>query len=234
MPSPHTHHNNDQYDPHDQHDQQQQQQQPPHHHRTPKKRLVTHQHGNTHFLIWLLAILCTIIAIGVVIGGIVVFVGYIVIHPRVPTVSIANAHLDLFRNDYAGLLQTQLNIIVMAQNGNLKAHAMFSEIRFRVYYQGMKIAIMVADPFDVAKNNSRFLNYVVQSASIPLTPEQMEVVDESWKRNIVGFDLKGNARTQWRVGPLGSVKYWCKLECQLRFHPINGSYIPTKCTSQSK
>ncbi|KAJ1396837.1 Late embryogenesis abundant protein [Sesbania bispinosa] len=201
----------------------------------PRRRIITHdQHGNTNPLIWLLAILCTIIAIAVVIAGVVVFVGYIVIHPRVPTISISNAHLDLLRNDYAGLLQTQLTIVVMAQNGNAKAHATFSDIRFNLSYQGQGIAMMVAEPFEVPKNSSKFLNYVVQSSSIPLTPDQMEEVDESWKRNIIGFDLKGDARTQWRVGPLGSLKFWCNLECQLKFHPLNGSYIPSKCTTESK
>lgn len=93
---------------------------------------------------------------------------------------------------------------------------------------------MVAEPFDVAKNSSKYLSYVVQSSSIPLSPDQMEEVDGSWKRNVIGFDLKGNARTQWKLGPLGSVKFWCKLECRLKFHPMNGSYIPSRCTSQSK
>ncbi|ESW30080.1 hypothetical protein PHAVU_002G122900 [Phaseolus vulgaris] len=205
-----------------------------HHHRR-RKLVNTHHSGNTHPLIWIAAILCTIIAIGVVVAGIVVFVGYIVIHPRIPVVSITNAHLDLLSNDYAGLLQTQLTIRVVAQNGNAKAHATFSDISFNLSYQGQPIARMVAQPFDVAKNSSKTLNYVVRSASIPLTPEQMEEVDESWKRDVIGFDLKGGARTRWRVGPLGSVKFWTNLECELRFRPSNGSYIKhSRCTSESK
>ncbi|CAK8540197.1 unnamed protein product [Lathyrus sativus] len=234
MPSPQNIHQQDHHDQAHHHDHDHHHNHPQPHHRKPKKRIVTHQNGNTNFFIWLAAILCTIIAIGVVIGGVVVFVGYIVIHPRVPTISISNAHLDLFRNDIAGLLQTQLSIRVMAQNGNFKAHATFSNIKFKLSYQGQGIAYMVADTFDVPKNNSRFLDYVVQSSSIPLTPDQLEVVDESWKRNIVGFDLKGDARTQWRIGPFGSFKLGCKLECLLRFHPLNGSYIASRCTSQSK
>lgn len=174
-------------------------------------------------------------AISVIILGILVFVGYIVIHPRFPTISIPYAHLDLLRNDYAGLLQTQLTIVVMAQNGNAKAHATFSDLRFNLSYQGQDVATLVAhDPFDVPKNNSKFLTYVVQSNSIPLNPDQMEEVDESWKRNMIGFELKGNGRTRWRVGAFGSMKFSCHLECHLKFHPLNGSYIPSRCTSQSK
>ena len=199
-----------------------------------RRRLVTGQRGHKDPLIWLLAILCTIIAIAVIVAGIVVFGAYMVIHPRVPIISITNAHLDLFRNDYAGLLQTQLKIVVMAQNGNAKAHATFSDISFNLSFQSQPIAVMVAEPFEVPKNSSKYLNYFVQSSSIPLTPKQMELVDDSWKLNVVSFDLKGNARTQWRVGPLDSVKFWCNLECKLKFHPLNGSYIPSRCTSKSK
>ncbi|KAL2348762.1 hypothetical protein Fmac_002762 [Flemingia macrophylla] len=212
---------------------------PPHepHHEQPRKGrklLSTHHSSNTNPLIWLLAILCTVIAIGVVIAGIVVFVGYVVIHPRIPVISITNAHLDLLSNDYAGLLQTQLTIIVLTQNGNAKAHATFSDVRFNLSYQGQAIAVLVADNIDVPKNSSKTLHYVVQSNSIPLTPEQMENIDWSWKRDVIGFDVKGSARTRWRIGPLGSVRFWCNLECQLKFHPSNGSYIKhSRCTSDN-
>ncbi|KAE9613220.1 putative immunoglobulin-like protein [Lupinus albus] len=200
-----------------------------------KTKLITGQNGHTSPLIWLLAFICTIIAIGVIIAGIIVFVGYFIIHPRVPTISIENAHLDIFKNDYAGLLQTQITIVVVAQNGNAKAHATFSHIRFNVSYQNHDLAVLVADHFEVPKNSSKYLKYVVQASSIPLNPDQMGDVDYSWKRDLVGFDLQGDARTQWRVGPLGSLKFRCNLECTLKFHPWNGSYIPSKsCTSKSK
>ncbi|KAK4261585.1 hypothetical protein QN277_004558 [Acacia crassicarpa] len=200
-------------------------------HRLPLQRKLDH---NTHPLIWLLAIICTIIAIAVVIAGIVVFIGYLVIHPRVPVISVTNAHLDLLRNDYAGLMETQVTIVVRAQNGNAKAHATFAGIRFNLTFDGQDIAMLVANPFDVPKNSSRDLNYVVQSSSIPLTPDQVEEINQAWKQNEIAFDLKGDARTQWRVGPMGSVKFFCHLNCRLRFHPLNGTYIPSRCTSKSK
>ncbi|KAF1861554.1 hypothetical protein Lal_00025916 [Lupinus albus] len=194
-----------------------------------KRRLITGQNGNTHPLIWLLAFICIILAIAVIVTG------FLIIHPRVPTISIAHAHLDLFRNDYAGLLQTQITILVVAQNGNAMANATFSDIRFNISYQSHDIAILVANRFEVPKNSSKYLNYVVQASSIPFNPDQMGNVGYSWKRNIVAFDLKGNARAQWKVGPIGSFKFRCHVECTIKFHPLNGSYIPSKsCTSKSK
>ncbi|WJX93993.1 hypothetical protein P8452_75460 [Trifolium repens] len=199
-----------------------------------KRKLVIHSSGHTNPLVWLAAIICTIFAIAVIIIGIIVFIGYIVIHPRVPIISVTSAHLDLLRNDYAGLLQTQLSIVVTATNGNAKAHAQFSKITFSLSFKGQGIAVLVADSFDVPKNSSNNLRYVVQSSPIPLTPEQMDEVDESRKRNEISFDFKGAARTRWRIGPFGSVRYSCHLNCNLKFHPSNGSYIPSKCSSKSK
>ncbi|KAK7262752.1 hypothetical protein RJT34_30332 [Clitoria ternatea] len=199
-----------------------------------KSKFAMHRDGHTNPLVWLVAIICTILAVAVVIAGIVVFIGYIAIHPRVPVISVTNAHLDLLRNDYAGLLQTQISIVVTAKNGNAKAHATFSSITFNLSYQGQDIAMLVAGPFEVPKNSSKDLNYVVQSSSIPLTPDQMEQVGDAWKKNEIKFDFKGAARTQWRVGPFGSVKFLCHLDCDLMFRPINGTYVPSKCTSKSK
>ena len=199
-----------------------------------KKRLYHGNHNRTHPLVWLVAILCTFFAIAVIFAGVAAFIGYILIHPRIPTLSVSSGHLNFLRNDLAGLLQVRVTIVVRAQNGNGQAHASFSDLFFRLSYQGQALAVLRSDQFDVAKNSSSDLNYVVDSSSIPLTPVQMAEVTNSWQRNVIGFDLKGSARTQWRIGRLGSMKYYCHLECMLKFHPLNGSYIPSRCTTEAK
>ncbi|XP_014522419.1 uncharacterized protein LOC106778924 [Vigna radiata var. radiata] len=108
-------------------------------------------------------------------------------HLKLPVISVNNAHLDLLRNDYAGLLQTQLTIVVTAKNGNARAHATFTDINFNISYQGQDITVLVADPFEVPKNSSEDLGYVVQSSSIPLRLDQMEQVDNAWKKNEIEF-----------------------------------------------
>nr|AAV68887.1 hypothetical protein AT5G45320 [Arabidopsis thaliana] len=57
---------------------------------------LTSRHGTSPF-IWCAAIICAIISIVVIVGGIIVFVGYLVIHPRVPIISVADAHLDFLK-----------------------------------------------------------------------------------------------------------------------------------------
>lgn len=188
----------------------------------------------TGYIIWFLAIICTIICIAVIISGIAVFIGYMVIHPRIPTLSVANAHLDTMQYSQAGLLKTAMNIIIRAENDNTKAHASFSDTSFILSFQGLALAKLVANPFDVNKNSSTDFNYVVTSSEIPLDSARMHRVDLALKQKVIAFDFKGNSRTRWRVSLLGSVKFWCHLNCQLRFHPLNGTYIRSRCSSKSK
>ncbi|XP_004300540.1 PREDICTED: uncharacterized protein LOC101301588 [Fragaria vesca subsp. vesca] len=196
-------------------------------------RKLTHQRG-THPLVWLAAIICTIVSIAVIIAGIVVFAGYMVIHPRVPFIKVTQAHLENLQNDPTSLLETAITIVVRAENDNTKAHASFSDLSFTLSFQGMKIARLVANPFDVRKNDSVDFNYVVESSSIPLSSGQVDQVDSSLKRDRISFDLKGNVRARWRVGLVGSVKLWGHLNCRLNFHPSNGSYIYSPCRSRAK
>ncbi|KAK7835075.1 hypothetical protein CFP56_023836 [Quercus suber] len=157
-----------------------------------------------------------------------------VIHPRIPILSVANATLGTMRYSQSGLLETQMTIIIRAENDNTKAHASFSDTAFILSFQGLVIAKLVADPFDVKKNSSIYFNYEVTSDEIPLDSTRMHQVDLSLKRKVIIFDFKGNSRTQWRVWLLGSVKFWCHLNCQLRFHTSNGTYISSRCSSKSK
>ncbi|PKI76507.1 hypothetical protein CRG98_003058 [Punica granatum] len=137
--------------------------------------------------------------------------------------------------DEAGLLVTQITIDILAENANAKAHATFQDTSFFLIFGGMEIAQLVAPPFDVKKNGSQDIHYVVESSPIPLDPEKMELVNLFIRRNDVVFELKGKFRAQWRVGLLGSVKFWSHLNCWLHFHPWNGTYTnPKRCSSKAK
>ncbi|KAL2902116.1 NDR1/HIN1-like protein 26 [Bienertia sinuspersici] len=187
----------------------------------------------THPLIWCAAIICTLITIIVIITGMVVFIGYLVIRPKMPYVSVQYAHLDRFDYTQAGVLNTEITILFKAQNDNLQAHASFSDFIYYLNFHGMKIARLKNMPFEVDKNSSKLFNYDVQSFSIPLDPDHMAMVDRSLKINKISFDLWGHTRTRWRVGPFKSVKFWLRLNCQLHFQ-VGGNSIGSHCSSKSK
>ncbi|KAK4741267.1 hypothetical protein SAY87_024855 [Trapa incisa] len=202
---------------------------------TPKKYVIGSQGRHTHPLIWCAAIICAILAIAVIVVGIIVFVGYIIVHPRIPFISVLSASLDTFRYDETGLLVTQVTIDIRAENDNAKAHASYQDVSFFLIFGGMEIAKLVAYPFDVVKSGKEDFHFVVESRPIPLDPKNMELASLSLRQDDIAFDLKGKFRAQWRVGLLGSVKFWCHLDCKFHFHPSNLSYTSRdSCTSRAK
>ncbi|KAF8027823.1 hypothetical protein BT93_E0678 [Corymbia citriodora subsp. variegata] len=189
----------------------------------------------THWLIWGAAIICAVLCVAVIIAGIAVFIGYAVVHPRVPFISVVGASLDVFWLDPAGVLVTQVTIDIKAENDNAKAHASFQRMELVLSFGETDIAELRAYPFDVNKNDSKLFHYVVQSSPIPLSQDQTEMVNDWLAKNQVTFNLKGTARARWRVGRLGSVKFWCHLDCHLQFHPRNQTSTNAKrCTSRGK
>ncbi|KAL3498081.1 hypothetical protein ACH5RR_040813 [Cinchona calisaya] len=189
--------------------------------------------GRTNPLILCALLLCTLLTVAVIITGIIVFVGYLAIRPKVPQMSVTSAQLDRLDYDQAGVLTVKITIFLKAENDNAKARASFYVTRFLLGFHGVRVAELHADPIDVSKNNSIVLKYEVESSPIPLDPEAQNNVYMSLSQNLIVFDLKGTTRTRWRVGLLGSVKFWLHLDCHLRFRKV-GDVIYQRCSTKSK
>ncbi|CAI9772293.1 unnamed protein product [Fraxinus pennsylvanica] len=194
---------------------------------------VRHPQKCTNPIIWFMAIICAILAVAVIIAGIVVFVGYLVIRPKEPQIRVASAQLDTLYFDQTSSLTVQVSVVIKAENDNAKVHSSFQDMSLLLSFLGLKMAYLVAEPFDVKANSSVQFNYVPQSSPIPLNPDDAEGVSRSLRQGIITFDLKGKAKTRRRVGPIGSVKNWLHLECQLHL-PTNGTRIFPRCSSRSK
>lgn len=169
----------------------------------------------------------------VIITGIAVFIGYLAIRPKIPQITVKSAQLDLVDYDQAGILTVRVIIIIKAENDNEKAHASFYDTDFVLGFQGIKLDILRAPPFDVKKNSSLEYIFIAESKPVALDPEEQDSIDFALSQNVVNFYLKGTCRTRWRVGPLGSVKFWLHLDCRLQL-PRNGDVVDPKCSTKSK
>lgn len=114
----------------------------------------------------------------------------------------------------------------------MNAHVSFYNTKLILGYHSLNIAQLVADPFDVQKNTSRELNYVVESSSIPLDPQEQDLTEQSLQKKEFPFFLKGNSRTRWRVGPLGSMKFWLHINCHMLL-PINHTMVNPHSSTKS-
>ncbi|GFP81541.1 hypothetical protein PHJA_000297400 [Phtheirospermum japonicum] len=186
----------------------------------------------TNPLIWCAALICAIIAVVVIFTGIFVFVSYLTIKPKVPKISVARAQLNTIYFDQSSLLTIQVTVVVRAQNDNAKAHANFYDTRFALSFGGRRIAYLKADPFSVSPNGSVELNFVPQSSPIPLNPDEADDVNLALRRGLVTFELQGTTRTRWRVGLIGSVKFWLHVHCLLHL-PVDMTVAYPNCSPKS-
>ncbi|KAH0708358.1 hypothetical protein KY284_009785 [Solanum tuberosum] len=187
----------------------------------------------TNPLIWCVALLCTFITLAVIITGLIVFIGFIIVRPKVPQMSVTSANIDTFAYDMSNLLSIKVSIVINAENDNVKAHATFYETIYTLYFHDVKVAYLRADPFDVPKNSTIPLYYPVESTSITLTPQEGANAEVALNQRLVVLDLKGSSRTRWRLGLVGSVKFWLHLNCKLKL-PLDGRTIYPKCSTKSK
>ncbi|KAL8209979.1 hypothetical protein R6Q57_006711 [Mikania cordata] len=191
------------------------------------------QQRRTNPLIWCSAFICAIIATIVIVTGIIIFVGYLAIRPKVPLLYVHAARLDRTLYNQAGILSVRLTIIMKAENHNKKAHVSYYNTKLTLGYHGLTIAHLVADPFDLQKNTSQELNYVVESSPIPLDPPEQYLTEQSLgKTKTMPFFLKGTSRTRWRVRPIGSVKFWLHIKCHIQL-PINSTAVYPHCSTRS-
>lgn len=196
-------------------------------------RPILRREDRTHPLIWALAILCTILAVAVILTGLLVFLTYIIYQPKMPYLVVTYAHLDRLDYDQTGLLGTVISLTIMAENDNTRAHATFSDLSIKVRFHGVEIADLRAGEFEAEKNSSVALNYVVPSAMVPLDRGGMEEMDVSLKRDVIRFVLDGQARTRWRVGFVMTVKLWTHLSCGIQFFVSNRTTNGLDCTSKA-
>ncbi|KAF2320591.1 hypothetical protein GH714_028732 [Hevea brasiliensis] len=107
-----------------------------------------HEPEPTHPLRWCATFIFSVLAVGVIIAGVVVFLGYLVYHPTIPIISVVDAHLNLFQYDLAGVLVTQVMIVVRTENDNTRAHASLSDMKLTLIFDGIEIAKLVAEPYE--------------------------------------------------------------------------------------
>ncbi|KAF2294236.1 hypothetical protein GH714_008463 [Hevea brasiliensis] len=64
-------------------------------------------------------------------------------------------------------------------------------MKLTLIFDGIEIAKLMAEAYEVRKNSSVDFNFLATSAPIPLNPQQMKDVDVFLNEDEVRFDLKG-------------------------------------------
>nr|CAD1824922.1 unnamed protein product [Ananas comosus var. bracteatus] len=184
-------------------------------------------------LVWAALIVCSVLAVLVIITGVVVFAVYLIYQPKMPYLHVPAAHLGRLDYDQSGTLGVEMVLIMVAENDNRAAAAGFSDVAFTLSFHGIDVALLRAGPFEVPRNSSLPLQYDARAGPVPLDADAMAAMDAALKAGLVPFDLAGQARTRWRVGLFLPVRLWTHLSCRLSFFWPNGTALHPNCTSRA-
>lgn len=210
---------------------------PEHGHRKHQTPRIFHrrEHRKSSGVVWALVILCTLLAIGVIVTGATVFAVYLLYKPTMPYLLVSDARLERLVYDQSGTIrELRLALTILAENTNSKTDATFSRVNLGVGFRGAEVALLRAGAFAVGRRSSVPLQYQVYSAGRQLGPEGMESMDGALRAGVVPLDLFGKARTSWKVGIFASLRFWTRISCRfLFFYPGNGTAMPIDCRSKS-
>ncbi|CAM0909817.1 unnamed protein product [Alopecurus aequalis] len=207
------------------------------HRKTPRIRDDDEQRSSGW--VWLVVVLCTLLAIGVIVAGATVFAVYLIYKPKMPYMVVTDAHLGrlVYTPDDGVIRDIQVSIGVLARNTNSKADASFSNFDIAVEFHGIALALLRARQFTVARESSVPLPYDVVSGGARLDAAGMRAMEGAIRTGAVPLDVYGKARTRWRMGIFLKVQFWTRISCRLYFNfPGNGTAWPIDrhtCRSRS-
>uniref|UniRef100_A0ACD5UHA6 Uncharacterized protein n=1 Tax=Avena sativa TaxID=4498 RepID=A0ACD5UHA6_AVESA len=211
------------------------------HHRRPRKtpRIRDDDEQRSSGWVWLAVILCTLLAIGVIVAGATVFAVYLLYKPKMPYMVVTDAHLGrlVYTPDDGVIRDIQVNVGVLARNTNSKADATFSNFDIAVGFHGIDLALLRARQFSVKRESSLPLPYDVVSGGARLNGPGMQAMEGAIRAGVVPLDVFGKARTRWKMGIFLRVQFWTRISCRLYFNfPGNGTAWPIDphtCRSRS-
>ncbi|CAN6206717.1 unnamed protein product [Urochloa humidicola] len=202
-------------------------------HRVPRIR--ERERRKSSGLVWALVILCTVLAVGVIIAGATVFAVYLIYKPKMPYLLVTDARLERLEYAQSGtILDLQVALTIQAENTNSRADATFSGVNLAVGFHGADVALLRAGAFAVARRSAVPLRYQIVSVGRPLSPDGMQYMDGALRAGVVPLDLFGKARTTRKVGIFASLQFWTRISCRFLFnYPGNGTAMPYDCRSKS-
>jgi hypothetical protein len=191
--------------------------------------------ASTNICIWLCAISCSIFAIIVILTGLIVLLGFLIFHPRLPSFTVKEATLNTLLLDSSFVLSSQTTILLHIRNPNAKVAVDYESLRFELQFEKHALSNLTFSPFSQQTKNSTDWLFVMAASAVQLQPIEGEHLSYSIQSNSVTYDFVGTVRTKAKFGSITSIRYWLHIKCNLEFNspsPVNnGSLVSSSCHS---
>lgn len=188
----------------------------------------------TNPCIWCIALMCSLIAVAIILSGLAVLTVYLLFHPKLPKLDVTKASLNRVILDPATFLyNSEMVALITVNNPNGRVDMRYEYINFKLFFRSDMVATQVLPPFAQRRGNSTDLKVITMvSNDAEITPLSAQVMEIQAKNNSIEYKLVGNLRTVARLGATAQIPYWLNVNCQLHFTtPPNGVLHDHKCSS---
>lgn len=189
---------------------------------------------STNIFIWLCAIGCSIFAILVILTGIIVLLGFLIYHPRLPSFTVKDATLTTLQLDKSFVLTSQTTILLHIENPNSKVAVDYESVMFQLQFAKHEISNLTFPPFSQKPKNSTEWLFVMTANKVQLEAIEGEDMSYSIQKDDVAYDFVGSVKTKAKIGTITSIKYWLHITCRMEFTPPplgNGTLVTSQCKS---
>jgi len=188
---------------------------------------------HTNFFIWVCAIGCSIFAILVILTGLIVLLGFLIFHPRLPSFTVKEATLNSLLLNTAFVLSSDATILLHIHNPNGKVAVDYEYLKFELQYERRALSNLTFAPFSQLPKNTTDWLFVMAARGVQLQAREGEDLSYNIQTNSIPYDFVGTVRTKAKFKSITSIKYWLHIRCTLEFLPplSNGTLVSSSCNS---
>lgn len=188
----------------------------------------------TNIFVWCAAWICSLVVFAIILAGLVVLIGYLLFHPKLPTVAIQEAILKrILLDPSTHFMNAEMVALLKFTNPNARVDVKYEYLNFKLFFRSDMIATQVLEPLTQSTGDSSLRSLDLVSNHAELTPLSAEILVAQAQNNTIFYELFGTLRTVAKLGGLASIPYWLYVDCQLEFStPPNGVFRYHKCTSR--
>ncbi|XP_038992495.1 uncharacterized protein LOC120115962 [Hibiscus syriacus] len=187
----------------------------------------------TNPIAWPAAIVCVILLLIMILGGLIVLIVYLVYRPHSPLFDLNGVTLNAASLDMGYLLNADVSLLANFTNPNKKVNIDFSHMYLGLYFENSLISTQFLEPFSAARGETMFANVHMITSQVKLSMEETILLRDQIANNQVMFTVKGVFRARSKFGGLFKYSYWLHGDCGIIVSsPPTGVLRERKCRTK--
>ncbi|GMG98416.1 hypothetical protein Nepgr_000256 [Nepenthes gracilis] len=148
-----------------------------------------------------------------VIFGVVLFIMWLVLRPRVPRFSVISLSVSQFNVSSSSQISGNWNVLFTVSNPNDKLHAYYDTIETYVFYQSQLLAQNELAPFDQGTKSQTNLTAKLVAASAYVDGKALSGINEDRSHGSVTFNLRILALVRFKAGSWRARRRLLRVSC---------------------